>query len=83
MVAVCIIQEIKQLSGLYDGALRIWRFLVRDQVGSDTPGIALVVWLINQLAGESPNFLIYGIHLGQKSFGSLWLLHNRMHWQHC
>jgi hypothetical protein len=33
----------KQRSGLYAGS-RIWRFRVRDPLGSDIPGVALVVW---------------------------------------
>jgi hypothetical protein len=39
--AVCIPPE--QRSGLYAGS-RIRRFRVRDPLGSDTPGVALVVW---------------------------------------
>jgi hypothetical protein len=33
----------EQRSGLNAGS-RIWRFRVRDPLGSDTPGVALVVW---------------------------------------
>jgi hypothetical protein len=33
----------EQRSGLYAVAI-IWRFRVRDPLGSDTPGVALVVW---------------------------------------
>jgi hypothetical protein len=33
----------EQRSGLYAGS-RIRRFRVRDPLGSDTPGVALVVW---------------------------------------
>jgi hypothetical protein len=33
----------EQRSGLYAGS-RIPRFRVRDPLGSDTPGVALVVW---------------------------------------
>jgi hypothetical protein len=33
----------EQRSGLYAGS-RIWRFRVRDPLGSDTPGVALAVW---------------------------------------
>jgi hypothetical protein len=37
------VQSPEQRSGLYAGS-RIRRFLVRDPLGSDTPGVALVVW---------------------------------------